>query len=120
MRRWQDKLDQDERERNVFRWTIGMFVLFILLMVLAHTCTGCIALPESVESATHTLHKGNIIICEDYVDVLLEHCADDDKLQDKLLKVKYHLKLSEELDRYVTNKGGHYVPLWHSGKEEDE
>jgi hypothetical protein len=87
------------------------------VLVLLLLC-GCLAIPEELEDSVHTMHKGNIIICEDYVK-LATVTYEGGELEDKLNTVKLHLEHSSQLDKYVKGKGGKFLWPWSSWKESE-
>lgn len=82
-------------------------LLFILcaLCIAAAMLPGCVAIPQGVEDAVHSLHKGNILIGEDYANLVIEKYEGVEE-ENRLLLLEKHLKLSRELDGYVKGKGG--------------
>ena len=70
-----------------------MRFIAIILIVLA---VGFYKIPPEVIESVETLHASNILICEDYTELLPQHYQGDE-LVNKYNLVLKHLELSKQL-----------------------
>lgn len=89
------------------------YVLIALMVLLA----GCVAIPMPLEESVHSVHKGNVLIGEDYAILVIKNFTGEER-DNKLLILEKHLKLSQELDKYVDGRGGRIGWPWSKPKEE--
>jgi hypothetical protein len=91
-------------------------ILACILFVILWCCTGCITIPLPLEEAIHEAHKGDILIAEDYIKLVVKYYEGEER-NDRLLTTEKWLKLSIEIDKYVEGKGGKIVLPWSKIKE---
>lgn len=87
-------------------------VLWIVCILFAvGCCAGCIAIPLPLEEAIHEAHKGDVLIAEDYVRLVVEYYEGGER-DDRLLMTEKWLKLSVEINNYVKDRGGKIGLPW--------
>ena len=114
-------MNKPRSERNIRREKLLLIIGFytVLFLFIVGCCVGCVTIPQPLEDGVHLLHSGNILISEDYSELLIRHYQGDER-DNKLKLLEAHLKLSEQLNKYVEGKGGKIVLPWTKPKEVDE
>lgn len=90
-----------------------MMIAFVILVC----CMGCIAIPLPLEESITEMHKGTIVIAEDYISLAVK-CYEGEILQNKLQLLEKHLQHSEQLYKYVKDRGGKIGWPWAGVKED--